>query len=319
MKHYLFISIVVFLLCFSSCATQHSTVFDPLPSWNDGYNKSTIISYVSHVIDPENKDFIPPQDRIATFDFDGTIFCEKPTFANFQVCIDHYINAVKRDTSLRSIQPYKAAIENDEDYMMHHLVTFLTTDYLGKSQEDYIISVSAFMDTTIHAELKIPYKFLYYIPMVELIEYLLMNDFEVYITSGSMTGFLRGAIKDYLSLVPSHIVGSRIELKYTYADSVTTFLRKENIIHNNNSGGKADGIFTNIGKPPVLAAGNTMGDLQMLRYTQNSRYPRLALVINHDDAQREYNYIYQDLLNLCKKNNWLIISMKEDFKAIFVK
>ena len=203
--------------------------------------------------------------------------------------------------------------------MNHHLVTFLTTDYLGKSEEEYISSVSAFMDTTIHAELRIPYKYLYYIPMVELIEYLLIQDFQVYITSGSMTGFLRGALKDRLPFEPSNIIGSRIELKYSYDDSLTSFIRQENIIHNNNANGKAEGIYTHIGKSPVFAAGNSMGDYEMLRFTNSSKYPNLALVINHDDAQEEYEYTYQDLLDLCRKNNWLIISMKEDFKHIFIE
>jgi len=312
------IVLIVLILC-TSCALQKSSTFDPLPSWHDGNNKSQIISYVVHITDPESKDFIPPQDRIATFDFDGTIFCEKPTYANFQVCIDHYRHAAQRDSSLRSIQPYKAAVENDEDYMNHNLVTFLTTDYLGRSEEDYINSVSTFIDTAMHAELRIPYKFLFYIPMVELVEYLLIHDFEVYITSGSMIGFLRGALKDHLPFEPSHIIGSRVELEYSFDDSVTSFIRRENIIHNNNATGKAEGIYTHIGKPPVIAAGNTMGDEQMLRYTFSSKYPTLALVINHDDSERDYEYSDSTFLKVCRKNGWLIVSMKEDFETIFVK
>ena len=312
------IVVIVLILC-TSCALQKSSTFDPLPSWHDGKNKSQIISYVGRITDPEGNDFIPPQDRIATFDFDGTIFCEKPTYANFQMCIDHYRHAVEQDTSLRSIQPYKAAVENDEDFMNNNLVTFLTTDYLGRTEEDYINSVSTFIDTAMHAELMMLYKFLYYIPMVELIEYLLIYDFDVYITSGSMTGFLRGALKDHLPFESSHIIGSRVELAYSYVDSVTTFIRQENIIHNNNASGKAEGIYTHIGKPPVIAAGNTMGDEQMLRFTFSSTYPTLALVINHDDGEREYEYSDTTFLKRCRNNGWLIVSMKEDFQTIFIK
>jgi len=252
-------------------------------------------------------------------DFDGTIFCEKPIYANFLVSISHYKEAVKQDSSLINIQPCKAALENDFDYMNNHLVEFLTLDYLDKTEKDYIASVSAFMDSTVNAQLNIPYKYLFYIPMVELIEYLLKEHFQVFVSSGSMTGFLRGACKERLPLEPSHIIGSRVELEYSFEDSTTTFLRKEKIVHNNNADGKALGIYTHIGKPPIIAVGNSYGDVQMLRYAQSNNLPNLILVINHDDSRREYEYYDNKLLELCKQNNWIIISMKEDFKRIFIK
>jgi phosphoserine phosphatase len=277
------------------------------------------MTYVDNVTDPASRDYIHPQDRIATFDFDGTIYCEKPIYANFAVSIAHYRQEAKQDTTLRSLQPYKAALENDYDYMNHHLIEFLTLDYKGKPQEDYIESVQAFIDTTIQAELNIPYRNLFYIPMVELIEFLIQKEFLVFISSGSMTGFLRGACRDILPLEPHNIIGSRVDLEYGMIDSEVVFIRQEEIVHNNDAKGKAEGIYNHIGKPPVIAAGNSMGDIEMLRYTDSSKYPSLVLVINHDDAQEEYEYIYQDLLELCRKNNWLIISMNKDFKNIFIK
>lgn len=203
--------------------------------------------------------------------------------------------------------------------MNNHLVEFLTLDYLGRTEEDYIASVSAFVDSTVNAQLNIPYKYLFYIPMVELIEYLLKEDFQIFISSGSMTGFLRGACKEHLPLESSHIIGSRVELEYSFEDSTTNFLRKEKIVYNNNADGKALGIYTHIGKPPIIAIGNTWGDVQMLRYAQSNNLPHLILVVNHDDSRREYEYYDDKLLELSKQNGWIIISMKEDFKNIFIK
>jgi len=205
------------------------------------------MTFVDNVTDPESSDYIHPQDRIATFDFDGTIYCEKPIYANFEVCILHYREAV------------------------------------------------------------------------ELIEYLLKEDFQVFICSGSMTGFLRGACEGHLPLDSSHIIGSRVELEYSFEDSAITFLRKENIIHNNDADGKALGIYNHIGKPPVIAVGNTCGDVEMLQYAQSNSQPNLMLVINHDDSTREYEYYDNKLLEICKQNGWIIVSMKEDFKNIFIK
>ncbi len=319
MKKYIFLVILIILVVISCAVRKGYRQYDPLPSWNDRNAKSDIISFVNKVTDPSNQDFILPADRIVTFDFDGTIFCEKPNYANFMVSISHYREAVKQDSSLKNIQPYKAALENDFNYMNKHMVEFLTLDHLDKTEEDYIASVSACMDTTINAHLNIPYKYLFYIPMVELIEYLLKEDFQVFISSGSMTGFLRGACKERLPLEPSHIIGSRVELVYSFEDSTTAFLRKEKIIHNNNADGKALGIYSHIGKHPIIAVGNSWGDVQMLRYAQSNNLQHLILIVNHDDSKREYEYYDKKLLELCKQNGWIIISMKKDFKNIFIE
>jgi len=314
-------SILILIICIiTSCAIQKGhQKLDPLPSWNDRDTKSDIITFVDNVSDPASTDYIPPQDRIATFDFDGTIYCEKPIYANFEVCISHYREDVAQDSTLKDVQPYKAAMENDYKYMNSHIIDFLTLDYVGKAEEDYVASVSAFIDTTIHSELQIPYKYLFYIPMVELIEFLLQNDFQVFISSGSMTGFLRGACRENLPVEPWHIVGSRVELEYSNEDSTITFLRKENIVHNNNAEGKVLGIYTHIGKPPIIAVGNTCGDLEMLRYAQDNDLPHLVLVINHDDSKREYEYYDIKLLEFCKQNGWGIVSMSKDFMNIFIR
>lgn len=277
------------------------------------------MTFADNVTDPASINYVPPQDRIATFDFDGTVYCEKPIYANFAVCISHYREAVKQDPGLKDIQPYKAAIENDYDYMNSHIVEFLTLDYVGKAEGNYIASVSAFIDTAVHSELNIPYKYLFYIPMVELIEYLLQKDFQVFISSGSMTGFLRGACTEHLPIEPWHIVGSRVQLEYSDKDSAIAFLRKENIIHNNDANGKAIGIYNHIGKPPIIAVGNTCGDVEMLRYAQDNDLPHLVLVVNHDDSKREYEYYDNKLIELCKRNGWIVVSMNKNFKNIFVK
>ena len=220
---------------------------------------------------------------------------------------------------MKDVQPYKAAMENDYNYMNSHIIEFLTLDYVGRGEEDYIASVSAFIDTTMHSELKIPYKHLFYIPMVELIEYLLQHDFRVFISSGSMTGFLRGVCAEHLPVEPWHIVGSRVELEYSNKNSTIAFLRKENIIHNNNAEGKAVGIFEHIGKSPIIAVGNTCGDLEMLRYAQDNDLPHLVLVVTHDDKKREYEYYDNKLLELSKRNGWIVVSMHQDFKNIFIR
>jgi len=278
-------------------------IFDPLPSWNDGKTKQKIIKFVENV---SKSDGIPIKDRIAVFDYDGTLLPEKPMY----VQLDFLLETLLTEPNSSS----KGLVDGE------NLIKSGFLAYTGMTQPEYEEKVKEFLTTAQHPRFKKPYTELIYQPMVELVKYLKLNDFQVYICSGSDIDFVRILANLTYGIPPENVIGTAIEKTFEISPQGVNLVRQSKLIEPlNDKAGKPVNINRYIGKIPVMAVGNSDGDIPMLQYTSSNPQANLELLLHHDDIQREYDYNQgaEKALILAKENNWTIITMKEDFKQVF--
>jgi hypothetical protein len=315
---------VLLLMIVSSCkpSTQETQPVDhnSLSSWNDGAQKQRILDFIKEVTNEDSKGYVPPKDRLAVFDFDGTVGCEKPDYMEVIVAMKQLCKKATEDPSLlKKDSIYVAACANDYAYINKHVYAAILEAFLEYNQDRYIDSVAATTSKEVHPRFEQPYRLMYYKPMFELINLLKAQDFTVYLVSRSEEGFLRAYGEDYLDIDSHKIIGSTISLSYQYneQENSSLFLRDSAYLQPMAGGaGKAELIKNRIGKQPILAFGNTMGDYQMLTYAQSNSYPNLSLILIHDDP-REYIYYDKTLQQKAQQHNWVSVKMKEDFKVVF--
>ena len=296
---------------------------DPLPSWNEGQVKSSIIAFVQKVTDSTSNNYIPPNDRIATFDNDGTLWAERPyvqeLFAMHQVR-----KMVKEKPALASQQPFKAVVEKDKTYFTQGgekaLLQLVAATHTGMTEDEFESDVKDYFTTAIYPGRNVPISQIIYQPQLELLRYLRANGFKTYICTGGTVDFVGGVSEQLYGIPKEQVIGTTF--KYKFIDSTLSIMREPSAALINDKEGKPVGIQMHIGKRPVLACGNEGGggDIAMLKYSQGSKYPTLQLIVNHDDAAREYAYQEKDnaSLNAARRNKWQVISMKNDWKKIFV-
>jgi len=332
------IIIMIFSITVCTSSVQAASI-SPLASWADNSpNKQKIISFVEAVTDKNSKDFVPVEDRIATFDMDGTIACEEPQWLGLDVAEYKILNDpnLKGNTSLISeinrlnfdLTQFPGPSE------IGQLITDLTDQaFSGMSQEKFVQYMQDFMNTAKPDFVGLTYKDSFYKPMVELINYLVDNDFQVYIVSGSERGVIWGACKDVLPLPRSHEIGASVTMEATQeadiGDSNYMFRQTDDLIRFPGTSQqclkmwKVYNIYNQIGEKPILAFGNTDGDFSMLNYAKsNSKYKNLAFLLCHDDNAREYSYNTQQqpYWNAAAKDNgWNVVSMLSEFKQVFMK
>ena len=302
-------------------------VTDPLPSWKDGATKQRINDFVENVTDAGNtKYYIPPEDRIAVFDNDGTLWSEKPLYFQVYFAIDRVEDLVTKRPELREKSPFKEILENNltalKDMTEEDAMNLMLTTHSNISQAEFDSLVQQWAETAKHPETQRKFVDMVYQPMIELISYLKAHQFKTYIVSGGGIDFMREALSHIYGIPPEQIVGSSI--KYQFNDSNTgnsTIFRKAELNSFDDKAEKPANIQLHIGKVPVIAVGNSDGDLQMLQYTNdnNDKGKSLILMVHHDDPVREYSYDKkaEKVLEESRKNNWNIISMKDDFKDIY--
>jgi phosphoglycolate phosphatase-like HAD superfamily hydrolase len=311
-------------------------MINPLSSWNDTETKQTILRYVQAVTDPVNPEYVPPIERIATFDNDGTLWLEKPLYIQFQHGLHAISKMVAEKPELRDRQPFKAVYEKDMTWLggvaagyaqgdlsgVMTLVSGLTEVFEGMSIEAFEADVREFMNNAQDARFKKPYKLLTYQPMLELVHFLQDNDFQVYITSGGGRDFMRAVCEEIYNIPRSMTIGSSVTFQYQEdSDGVAQVLRTKEIEMPIDDGpGKPVHIHRAIGRRPIMAAGNSNGDIHMLKYVKGHKRLNLPLLVHHDDVDREYAYDggAENALQLAAKENWVIVSMKNDWKTIFV-
>jgi phosphoglycolate phosphatase-like HAD superfamily hydrolase len=302
-----------------------------LESWNDGTAKSTIIDFVTKVTTPNSPTFLPPVDRIATFDNDGTLWLEKPLYIQLQHGLRAIGKAAAEKPELRDRQPFKAVYEKDlawlgkaaADYAQGDpsgvltLVAGLAEVLEGITVEAFEADVLDFLSNTQDAHFKRPYKQLTYKPMVELVHYLQANGFQVYITSGGGRDFMRAVCEEIYGIPRAMTIGSSVTFKCEVDDQgAVQVLRTKEIEQPIDDGpGKPLHIHRAIGRRPIAAAGNSDGDIHMLKYAGSG----LRLLVHHDDAEREYAYDggSEKALQLAAQDGWTIVSMKNDWKIVF--
>jgi phosphoserine phosphatase len=306
-----------------------------LSSWNDGAAKSAIIDFVTKVTTVSGPDFLPPSERIATFDNDGTLWLEKPLYIQFQHGLRVIGKLAAENPEMRQRQPFKAVYEKDMAWLGKVAADYskgdpsgLFTLVLGFAEALEGVTVDAFeadaldfLSNTQDARFKKPYKQLTYQPMVELVHYLQDNGFQVYLTSGGGRDFMRAVCEEIYNIPRSMAIGSSVTFEYAEdAHGMAQVMRTKEVEQPIDDGpGKPLHIHRAIGRRPIMAAGNSDGDIHMLKYAKGHTGLSLALLVHHDDAEREYAYDdgTQKALQLAPQGGWVVVSMKNDWKTMF--
>jgi phosphoserine phosphatase len=308
---------------------------DPLPSWSDGAVKSAVIDLVKTTIDPKNPDFVAPEARIAVFDQDGTTWVEHPIYAQVVYCLDRVPVVVKAKPELKDVEPFKTVLSGDRA-----AIAKLTLDDLGKiamatltgmDVETFQSEVEKWISTAKHPRWNRLYTELTYQPMLEAMRFLRAHDYKIFIVTGGGQDFVRTYSQRVYGIPPEQVVGSALGVQYGHDASGKPVLIKEpKMLLNDDMAGKPEGIHLEIGRRPVIAFGNSIGDRQMLEYTTAGSGARLGLLVLHDDPVREYAYgparglpdtkigaFTPALDDEAKTKGWQVISMKQDWKRIF--
>ena len=326
------------LACMVVFVTIAAQAADPLSSWNDGPAKQAIVEFVKATTTQGSPQFVPPEERIATFDQDGTLWVEHPIYTQVMYCLEKVPALVKAKPELAKVAPFSTVLEvlhGDraamEKLTMDDLMKILAATLTGMSVDEFSAEVKKWLAEAKDPRWKKPYTELTYLPMQEVLKYLRANGYKTYIVTGGGQDFVRQYAEATYGIPPEQVVGSAGETKYGYDKDGKPFLTKEpKMLLNDNNAGKTEGIHLMIGRRPYAAFGNTSGDQQMLEYTKAGNGARLAMLVLHDDAKREYAYgpaqglpdtkvgaFTQALYNEAKKDGWTVISMKDDWKKIF--
>jgi hypothetical protein len=308
---------------------------DPLPSWNDGAAKQAIVEFVEATTTEGNADFVPVPERIATFDQDGTLWVEHPMYSQLVFILDSVPALVKAKPELADQEPFKTVLSGDVAAVAKlpkaDLEKLLMETLTGMTVDDFRASATKWVAEARDRRWKRPYTDLTYQPMQEVMQYLRANGYQTYIVTGGGQDFVRTYAEATYGVPPEQVVGSALGTTYGYdKDGKPILTRDPKLLINDNDAGKPESIHLMIGRRPFAAFGNSTGDQQMLEYAAAGDGRRLAMLVLHDDAQREYAYgpaeglpdtkvgtFTQALYDEAMKDGWIVISMKNDWKRIF--
>jgi hypothetical protein len=305
-----------------------SSSSDPLPSWNDGPVKKSILNFVTSVTREGSPDFIPVADRIATFDNDGTLWSEQPMYFQLFYAIDQVKAMGPKHPEWSNKQPFKSVLENNMDELMKQgekgLLQIVAASHSGMTTDEFEATINKWIDTAKNPVKQKLYKDLIYQPMLELVKYLQANRFKTFIVSGGGVDFMRAWAEGVYGIPKDQIVGSSIKAKYDYNDGNPIIRKLPEVDFIDDKDGKPVGIAKFIGRRPVFAAGNSDGDLQMLQWTASNKYKNFELYIHHTDAIREWAYDRKSHIGTFDKGldeaiakKWVIADMKNDWKVIY--
>jgi phosphoglycolate phosphatase-like HAD superfamily hydrolase len=318
-----------------SAPAQTATAGGLLPSWNDGPAKQAIVDFVRATVERSSPSYVSPEERIAVFDQDGTLWVEHPMYTQVVYCLERVPAVVAKKPELKNVEPFKTVLSGNREAIaklpMRDLEKILAATLTGMTVEEFSAEAKKWMESAQDPRWKRPYTELAYQPMLEVLRYLRDNAYKTYIVTGGGQDFVRVYAEKVYGIPPEQVVGTAGGTKYAYASDGKPFLTKEpKLILNDNNAGKAEGIHLMIGRRPYAAFGNSTGDRQMLEYTKAGTGVRLAMLVLHDDAKREYAYgpaaglpdskvgsFTPALYDEAKKNGWTVISMKNDWKRIF--
>jgi hypothetical protein len=307
---------------------EAATSANPLPSWNDGATKQSILDFVAAVTREGSPDFVPPAERIATFDNDGTLWVEHPMYTQLAFALDRVKALAPQHPEWKDTQPFKAALEGDmktlADTGEHGLMALLMATHSGMTTNEFQKIVVDWIATARDPRFKRPYTELAYLPMIELLGFLRASGFKTFIVSGGGIEFMRPWTERVYGVPPEQVVGSSIKTKFQMRDGRPELFRLGEINFIDDNVGKPVGINEYIGRRPIAAFGNSDGDLEMLQWTTMSSGRRLGLIVHHTDAEREYAYDrdtsfgrLDKALDAAAMNKWTVVDMKNDWKRIF--
>ncbi len=328
-------AIVALVVVVLSTVARAAETDDPLPSWNDTPTKQAILSFVHSATEKDSPGFVPVEHRIATFDNDGTLWVEKPMYTQVVFALERAAELSADRPDLRTQQPFATLLQGDREAMSRFttadLRKILMATHSGESVHAYQAVVRRWLATARHPRFKRPYTECVYQPMLELLRYLRSVNFKTYIVTGGGQGFVRVFADPVYGVPPQQVVGSMGKLAYQRGEDGRPELAMlpETLLVDDGPG-KPVGIHLVIGRRPVAAFGNSVGDREMLEWTQagtsaDDPSARLMLLVHHDDARREYAYgpdskvgtFPAELMDEARQRGWLVVSMKNDWKRIF--
>lgn len=319
-----------FITLFSLLVAQD----DPLPSWNEGPAKQAIFEFVRATCDPASPKYVSPPDRIATFDQDGTLWVEHPLYTQAVFALDRVKELAPQHPEWNEEEPFKAIIANDiqaiSKFGEHDWALIIAATHTGMSVDKFFQIVARWLASAKHPRFDQLYTKLVYQPMLEVMDFLRANAFKTYIVTGGGQDFVRVYAQSVYGIPPEQVIGSSTVTKYEYQNGIPSLMRVPKVFFISNFDGKAVGINLFIGKIPYAAFGNSDGDREMLEWTQSGNGKRLMMLVHHDDPKREYAYgpagglpntsvgtFSESLMIEAKNKEWIVISMKKDWKRIF--
>ncbi len=314
------------VLSFALMAT--TAIADPLPSWNAGETKTAIVSFVEGVTDPASEAYVTPADRIAVFDNDGTLWSEQPVYFQLFYAVTQVAKMAEADPSILTSDGLKAAAAGDMEAILASgkdgLMEILKVAHTDMSLDQFQADVATWLDTARHPTTGRPFDEMVYQPMLELLSYLRDEGFATYIVSGGGIQFMRVFAEEAYGIPPEQVIGSSLTSTYEVIDGVPTIMKGSDLFFNDDKGGKPVGIVHHIGKRPILAAGNSDGDFEMLEWSTAGDGARLGLYVHHTDAAREWAYDREGHIGVLNRGldegperGWIFADMAKDWAVIY--
>jgi len=317
---------LVLVLTFSTLASARTV--DLLPSWNEGTAKQSIVEFVEKVTKQGSPDFVPPAERIAVFDNDGTLWAEQPMYFQFLFALDRVQALAPQHPEWKDKEPFASLLKGDVKGAfaggMKSAVEIIMATHAGMTTAEFETIVSDWIATARHPTTKRPYTEMVYQPMLALLAYLRANGFKTFIVSGGGIEFMRPWSESVYGVPPEQVIGSSIKVKYKMRDGEPVLVRLPEIDFYDDKEGKPVAIHQQIGRRPLAAFGNSDGDLQMLQWTTAGQGPRFALYVHHTDGEREWAYDRNASMGRLDKGldqaqaqGWTLVDMKQDWKVIY--
>ncbi len=328
------IRLIVFTMLETLALALNAQAADPLPSWNDGPAKKAIVEFVAKVTKQGSSDFVPPAERIATFDNDGTLWCEQPMPVQFYFALDRVKALAPQHPEWQTKEPFASLLKGDLKTGLaggdHALLELIMATHTGMTTVEFEQIVKDWIATAKHPKTGKLYTEMVYQPMLEVLAYLRANGFKTFIVSGGGIEFMRPWTEAVYGIPPEQVVGSSAKTKFEMREGQPVLVRLPELNFNDDKADKPVGINLHIGRRPIAAFGNSRGDQEMLEYTQGGSGTRFELLVLHDDAAREYAYgpalglpdvklgaFTQAVYDEAQKAGWTVVSMKDDWKQVF--
>jgi len=316
------------IICAAAFATSIGHAADALPSWNEGKAKESVVEFVGKVTKEGGDDFVPPAERIAVFDNDGTLWSEQPMYFQLAFTLDRVKALAPAHPEWKTTQPFQAVLENDLKTVFaggeHAILELVMGTHAGMTTEEFEKVVKDWLATARHPRFKRPYTDLVYQPMLELLAYLRANGFKTFIVSGGGIEFMRPWAEQVYGIPPEQVIGSSIKTKFELRNGKAVLVRLPEINFIDDKAGKPVGINQHIGRRPIAAFGNSDGDLQMLQWTTGGTGSRLGVIVHHTNADHEWAYDrassigrLDKALDEAKAHGWTVVNMKEHWKRVF--
>jgi len=323
-----FLGCVALALLQVAAAAVATAAPDPLPSWNDGATKRALVDFVEQATQPGSARFVPPAERIATFDNDGTLWGEQPMYVQAFFIFDRIKALSPQHPEWKTQEPYAAVLRGDLKAALaggeHGLVEMAMATHAGMTTDEFDRIVTQWITTAKHPRTGRLYTGMVYQPMLELLAYLRARGFKTYIVSGGGIEFMRPWTERVYGVPPEQVIGSSIKTRYELRDGKPVLVRLPEVEFVDDKAGKPVGIQSHIGRRPVIAVGNSDGDLQMLQWTAAGAGPRLCVLLHHTDAAREWAYDRKSAvgrldagLDEAAARGWTVIDMKQDWKLVY--